>query len=102
MNQDDNLSMLDIPLQGEEVAGRPLRRMKLAGHALVVGVRRGGEVLVPQGATIVGRGEFLVVVGNPETLRDARRQFDPTAPNESVRQRGAAGWPRRAAWRAAP
>ena len=77
MNQDDNVSMVDIPLRNAELAGRPLRRIKLAGDALVVGVHRGNQVLVPHGDTVLRQRDTLVVVGNPEALREARRQLDP-------------------------
>jgi Trk K+ transport system NAD-binding subunit len=69
--------MVDIPLRNQEFAGRALRRIKIAGRALVVGVHRNGEVLVPHGETVLQRGDVLVVVGNPEALREARRQLDP-------------------------
>ncbi|MEO5753350.1 MAG: TrkA C-terminal domain-containing protein, partial [Chthoniobacterales bacterium] len=77
MNQTDNVSMVDIPLQNDELAGQPLRRIKLEGDALVVGVHRSGEVLVPHGDTVLRRRDILVLVGNPEALRAARRQLDP-------------------------
>lgn len=77
MNQDDNVSMVDVPLRNDELTGRPLRRIKLPGDALVVGVQRAGEVLVPHGDTVLRRRDTLVLVGNPEALRAARRQLDP-------------------------
>ncbi len=77
MDQTDNVSMVDVPLSNDQLAGRPLRRIKLEGDALVVGVHRGGEVLVPHGDTVLRRRDTLVLVGSPEALRAARQQLDP-------------------------
>ena len=77
MNQGENVSMVDVPLRNAELAGQPLRRIKLAGQALVVGVHRDGEVLVPHGDTVLQLHDTLVLVGDPEALREARRQLDP-------------------------
>lgn len=76
MNQGDNVSMVDVPLRNRELAGRSLRRIKLAGDALIVGVHRDGEVLVPHGDTVLRLRDTLVLVGNPEALRAARGQLD--------------------------
>ena len=77
MDQGDNVSMVDVPLSNPDVAGRSLRRLKIAGNALVVGVQRDGEVLVPHGDTVLRLRDTLVLVGNPEALREARRQLNP-------------------------
>jgi Trk K+ transport system NAD-binding subunit len=77
MNQEDSVTMVDIQLRNEELTGRPLRRIKLARAALIVGVHRDGEVLVPRGDTVLRLHDILVVVGNPEALREVRRQLDP-------------------------
>ena len=79
MNQDDNVTMVDIRLRNAEFAGKPLRRIKIAGNALVVGVHRDGEVMVPRGGTVLKLRDTLVLVGNPEALREARAQLDPTS-----------------------
>ncbi len=77
MNQGDNVSMVDIALRNSELAGRPLRRIKIAGNALVVGVHRQGEVMVPHGDTVLQWNDTLVLVGDAEALREARGQLDP-------------------------
>ncbi len=79
MNQEDNVTMVDITLRNPDMAGRPLRRIKVAGNALIVGVHRGGEVMVPHGDTVLRLRDTLVLVGEPEALREARRQLDPTS-----------------------
>ncbi|MGH8164747.1 MAG: potassium channel family protein, partial [Rhodanobacteraceae bacterium] len=84
MNQGENVSMVDVPLRNSELAGRPLRRIKLAGQALVVGVHRSGEVMVPHGDTVLRLWDTLVLVGNAEGLREARRQLDPARLTNSL------------------
>jgi hypothetical protein len=34
MDQNDNVSVVNTPLRNEDLTGRPLRRIKLAGNAL--------------------------------------------------------------------
>ncbi len=46
-------------------------------QALVVGVHREGEVLMPHGDTVLRLRDTLVLVGDPEALRAARRQLNP-------------------------
>jgi Kef-type K+ transport system membrane component KefB/Trk K+ transport system NAD-binding subunit len=77
MDQNENVTMLDIRLRNREFAGKPLRRIKIAGDPLVVGVHRDGQVMVPRGGTVLKLRDTLVLVGNPEALRAARAQLDP-------------------------
>ncbi|MEO5718550.1 MAG: monovalent cation:proton antiporter family protein [Chthoniobacterales bacterium] len=79
MDQGDNVSVVDVPLQNPDFAGRSLRRLKIAGNALVVGVQRDGEVLVPNGGTVLQLRDTLMLVGKPEALREARRQLNPSS-----------------------
>jgi CPA2 family monovalent cation:H+ antiporter-2 len=54
------------------VAGRPLRRIRLPGNALVMGIRRKGEVIVPHGDTIFRLGDVVMLIGSPSDIREAR------------------------------
>lgn len=71
--------MVDVRLTNTEFAGRPLRRIKIAGSARVVGVHRDGEVMVPHGETVIQLRDTLVLIGQPEALSEAREQLDPAA-----------------------
>ena len=75
MNQDENISIADIPVSNGALAGQPLREITFAGDPLVVSVHRNGEVMVPNAETRLRLGDTLVLVGKPEALRDARRQL---------------------------
>lgn len=68
----DDVELLDIPLSNPLLAKRPLRTVRLPGNALVIGLRRDGEVLVPHGDTMLELGDTLTLVGSPAALRDAR------------------------------
>ncbi|MGI8436850.1 MAG: monovalent cation:proton antiporter family protein [Chthoniobacterales bacterium] len=79
MNQSDGVSMVDVRLTNSDLAGRALRKVKIAGHARIVGVHRGGEVMVPRGDTVLQQRDTLVLIGDADSLREARRQLDPTS-----------------------
>ena len=68
----DDVELLDIPLINSVLDGRPLRDVRLPGNALVIGLRRSGEVIVPHGDTRLELGDTLTLVGSPSALRDAR------------------------------
>lgn len=68
----DDVELLDIPLTNPQLARRPLRAVRLPGNALVIGLRRAGEVLVPHGDTQLELGDMLTLVGSTSALRDAR------------------------------
>lgn len=72
MDKEDNVDIVDVPLWNEAIAGQPLRRVRLPGNALVLGVHRQGEVVVPHGDTVVKRGDILVLLGSSDALREAR------------------------------
>ncbi len=80
MNQGGGVSMIDVRLTNSELAGRPLRRIKIAGSARVVGVQRDGEVMVPHGETVIQLRDTLVLIGPPEALTEAREQLHPAGP----------------------
>lgn len=76
MSNTDDVNVLDVPLGNASFAGQPLRRVRLPGDALVLGIQREGEVVVPHGDTVLRLGDTLVLVGNPEALREARQWLD--------------------------
>jgi Kef-type K+ transport system membrane component KefB/Trk K+ transport system NAD-binding subunit len=66
------VELLDVPLSNAQLAGRRLRSIRLPGNALVLGVRRGDEFVVPHGDTVLEHGDMLMLVGSPDSLREAR------------------------------
>lgn len=82
MDTADGVDVLDVHLVNATLAGRPLRRIKLPGDALVLGLQRDGEVIVPHGDTVLHNEDVLVIVGSPDSLREARSLIEETAVDE--------------------
>ncbi len=73
----DGVEVREISLENSQFVGKPLREVQLAGDALLLGLRRGEEVLVPHGNTRLQRGDLLMLVGHEDALQEALRQFNP-------------------------
>ena len=56
---------------------RILGAAKSQGDVLMVGLRRGDDVLVPHGDTRLRQGDVLMLVGHPEELRQAMAWLCP-------------------------
>lgn len=50
--------------------GIPLADLDLPGNPLIMGIRRGGDVIVPHGFTTLAVGDILMLVGNPDSIRE--------------------------------
>ncbi len=72
VDKSDDVDLADVPLGNSALEGQPLRRVRLPGNALVLGIQRQGEVVVPHGDTVLKRKDILVLVGSPEALKQAR------------------------------
>jgi Kef-type K+ transport system membrane component KefB/K+/H+ antiporter YhaU regulatory subunit KhtT len=70
------LELADGLMQNRGLAGRPLRRVRLPGGVLVLGVRREGEALIPHGDTSLELGDVLTLVGKPEDLQRAKAMVE--------------------------
>jgi Trk K+ transport system NAD-binding subunit len=73
LNKTDDVDVIDISLRNPTLAGRPLRQVRLPGNALVLGMRRQGDIVVPHGDTVLQGGDILMLVGSPEALRHSRQ-----------------------------
>jgi Trk K+ transport system NAD-binding subunit len=49
----------------------------LAGDALVLGLRRNSEVLVPNGNTKLQQGDLLMLIGHQDSLQRALMLLNP-------------------------
>lgn len=76
-NHEDGVEVREVELKNPQFNGRLLRQIRLPGDALVLGLRRNGEVLVPHGNTQLQRGDLLMLVGHQDTLVEALTQLDP-------------------------
>jgi CPA2 family monovalent cation:H+ antiporter-2 len=74
----DGVEVREVALNNPRLDRRPLQRIRLPGDALVLGLRREGEVLVPHGNTTVRQGDVLMLVGHPDELRQAMAWLNPS------------------------
>jgi Kef-type K+ transport system membrane component KefB len=76
-NHTDGVEVREVVLNNPRLDRCPLQRIRLPGDALVLGLRREGEVLVPHGNTPLRRGDVLMLVGHPDELRQAMAWLNP-------------------------
>ncbi len=79
-NHADGVEVREVELRTTQIIGKRLRDIRLPGDALVLGMRRNGEVLVPHGNTELLQGDLLMLVGHADTLQDAVTHLNPIAP----------------------
>ena len=70
-NHTDGVEVREGVLVNPRLDGLPLKRIRLPGEVLVLGLRRDGEVVVPHGHTTLRRGDVLMLVGHPDELQQA-------------------------------
>jgi Kef-type K+ transport system membrane component KefB/Trk K+ transport system NAD-binding subunit len=70
-NQRDGVEVREIELNDRRWKGKPLRDIMLPGDALILGMRRRGEVLIPDGNTRLQIGDLLMLVGHHDSLAQA-------------------------------
>lgn len=69
----DNVDLVDVRLKNHAYNGRSLRKIRLPGDALVIGIQRQGEFVVPHGDTTLKYDDVLVLIGSPKSLFDSQR-----------------------------
>ena len=72
----DGVEVREVELSSTQFANRLLRQIRLPGDALILGLRRDGEVLVPHGNTRLRQGDLLMLVGHQDSLAEALEQLD--------------------------
>jgi Kef-type K+ transport system membrane component KefB/Trk K+ transport system NAD-binding subunit len=70
-NHADGVEVREGVLSNPGLDGRPLHRVQLQGDVLILGLRRGDDVLVPHGNTTLRQGDILMLVGHPDELQQA-------------------------------
>ncbi len=76
MNKEDGVEAKDIRLRNPALVEQPLRKIRLPGNALVIGVQRGGEVIVPHGDTLLNLDDHLLLLGSPDCLIEATQLIE--------------------------
>lgn len=94
MDQADDVEVIDVTVHHAALTGRPLRRVQLPGNALVVGVRRQGDLIVPHGDTVLHGGDVLTLIGSVEAIQAAQSWIGSAATIHAPSQRsGSEGSP---------
>ncbi len=75
-DKEDEAEIGEATLCNPELDGLLMRRLALSGNALIIGIRRGGEVIVPHGNTVLHMGDLLMLVGNKGSVRDAQEWLE--------------------------
>ncbi len=68
---DADKHMVEVVLRNPSIAGRPLRKVRLPGDALILLVRRDEESIIPHGNTVLQSGDVLTLIGSEEAIREA-------------------------------
>ena len=71
-DQGDNVEIGEATVRNVHIDGFALRQIRLPGSALVMGIRREGEVIVPHGDTIFRMGDVVMLVGSPQDIKEAK------------------------------
>ncbi|MFZ6027361.1 MAG: monovalent cation:proton antiporter family protein [Chloroflexota bacterium] len=75
---DDNKEVLEVEVRDMPCIGKTLRQLNLPGDALILALRRSGELLVPHGNTALEYGDVLTLVGSSECIQAAHDLFNQT------------------------
>jgi Kef-type K+ transport system membrane component KefB/Trk K+ transport system NAD-binding subunit len=70
-NPAEDVTVIETVLTNPLLDGQSLRHIRIPGDALVIGLRRDGDVFVPHGDTVLCQGDVLMLVGHPEGLQQA-------------------------------
>jgi Kef-type K+ transport system membrane component KefB/Trk K+ transport system NAD-binding subunit len=72
---DDARDLCEIAIRNPRYLNRPLREIEFPNDLLVVAVRKGGELIVPTGETVLQRGDQLTVLGPNDCVENTRSLF---------------------------
>lgn len=71
IDKEDDVEMRDTSLHNPALYGQSLRNVRLPGNALVIGIQRQGETIVPHGETILQASDNLLLIGSPDSLNES-------------------------------
>ena len=71
MDKGDNVEIRDVPLTKSSLFGKPLRQIQFPGNALIIGIRRASEIIVPDNDTVTSVGDILLLIGSVDSLEEA-------------------------------
>jgi amino acid transporter/mannitol/fructose-specific phosphotransferase system IIA component (Ntr-type) len=72
-------SFLSIELQKEgstsDLINKPLYEIRIPSGCLIALIRRGGNIIVPKGQTVLEEGDRLTILGDPQAIKEFRKLF---------------------------
>ena len=76
---------LELGTPSEDWIGQALRDLNLPEGCLIAALQRGLQTLVPRGSTELGRGDRLLIIGDPAVITSLNDEFGPQTlgPKES-------------------
>ncbi|MCB0186864.1 MAG: TrkA family potassium uptake protein, partial [Caldilineaceae bacterium] len=74
MNKDQ--AVMEVQVRNRTARGRALRELRLPLDVLILSVRRGHSTLVSHGYTRLDLGDWVTVVGSPESLDKVKLQIE--------------------------
>jgi Kef-type K+ transport system membrane component KefB/Trk K+ transport system NAD-binding subunit len=72
---DDNNKVFELSVSNPKCYGKALRDLNLPCGLLVLAVRRNGELIVPDGNTVIEAGDHVSLLGTIECMEEAREVF---------------------------
>ena len=72
---DDDKEIIEVRITNDRCVNKRLRDLMLPGDALLVSLRRNGELLIPHGGTRLEREDRLTLIGSLECIDAARRML---------------------------
>lgn len=71
VDQEDDVEVGEAVLGHNDYHGAPLKRLRLPGNALILGIQREGAVMVPHGDTVLAAGDHIALIGSPDAVEAA-------------------------------
>lgn len=66
----------EIPVSGTSLAGKRIREMQMHPSCLVALIRRGGQMIIPHGDTLLQENDILTVVGEESAIDELTEKFN--------------------------
>ena len=78
--------------------GKPLLELALPRGTRLAAIKRGAEVSIPDGRSVVQPGDVVILVGNPSAFQQARKLFYDERQRQRLRRLVIMGGPSMAVW----
>ena len=72
----DERAAWEVSVRSPRAVGQKLRDLNLSGDLLVLAIRRNQQLLIPHGDTSFELGDRVSILGNHDSLVEARQLFE--------------------------